>query len=128
MTPGQFLLKFYHTPVGRIRDSFRNGGPLAERETERQRREMEAAAASLPPLPARPGAPRVQLHLLTGRRFWYQTAFCLHSFARHSEAGVAVLRKTKSWFTYRAWSSPAAYIRWQGACRHFAGRTVLSRH
>jgi len=89
MTPGQFLLKFYHTPVGRIRDSLRNGGPLVVRETERQRRAMEAAAATLPPLPARPGAPRVSLHLLTGRRFWYQTAFCLHSFARHAEADVS---------------------------------------
>ncbi len=28
------------------------------------------------------------LHLLTGRRFWYQTAFCLHSFAQPSEVGV----------------------------------------
>ena len=32
------------------------------------------------------------------------------------------LRMMKSWFTYRAWSSPAARIRWQGACGHFAGR------
>lgn len=88
MTPGQLLLKFYHTPVGRIRDSLRNGGPFVERETERQRLEMEAAAATLPPLPARPGAARVELHLLTGRRFWYQTAFCLHSFARQSGADL----------------------------------------
>ncbi len=32
------------------------------------------------------------------------------------------LRKIKAWFTYRAWSSPAARIRWQGACGHFEGR------
>lgn len=32
------------------------------------------------------------------------------------------LRQTKAWFTYRAWSSPAARIRWQGACGHFEGR------
>lgn len=82
MTPGQFLLKFYHQPVGRLRDSWRNGGPWAERETERQRMEMERAAATLPALPAFPAAPTVALHLMTGRRFWYQTAFCLHSFAR----------------------------------------------
>jgi glycosyltransferase involved in cell wall biosynthesis len=35
----------------------------------------------------------------------------------------ATLRKTKAWFTYRAWSHPAGFIRWQGACGHFAGRT-----
>jgi glycosyltransferase involved in cell wall biosynthesis len=32
------------------------------------------------------------------------------------------LRGAKAWFTHRAWSSPAAYIRWQGACGHFEGR------
>jgi hypothetical protein len=88
MTPGQLLLKFYHTPVGRIRNSLRNGGPWAERETERQRVEMETAAATLPPLPDFPGTAPITLHLMTGRRFWYQTAFCLHSFARSAGATV----------------------------------------
>ena len=32
-------------------------------------------------------------------------------------------RQFKAWFTHRAWSSPAARIRWQGACGHFQGRT-----
>lgn len=34
----------------------------------------------------------------------------------------ARLRKLKAWFTHRAWSSPAARVRWQGACGHFDGR------
>jgi len=34
----------------------------------------------------------------------------------------ARLRALRAWFTHRAWSSPAARIRWQGACGHFAGR------
>ena len=38
----------------------------------------------------------------------------------------AGLRKFKAWFTSRAWSSPAARVRWQGACGHFDGR-VASR-
>lgn len=81
MTPGQFLLRFYHTPAGRLRESIRNGGPWQERRTEAGRREMEQAAHVLPLLPPAAGAP-VELHLLTGRRFWYQTAFCLWSLAR----------------------------------------------
>ena len=85
---GRLALALWHRPLARLRDSWRNGGPLAERETERQRLEMVAAAATMPPLPARPGAPSLTLHLLTGRRFWYQTAFCLHSFAQRSERGV----------------------------------------
>jgi hypothetical protein len=34
---------------------------------------------------------------------------------------TAPLRKFKAWFTYAAWTSPAARIRWQGACGHFEG-------
>ena len=33
------------------------------------------------------------------------------------------LRRAKAWLTYRAWTGPAAYVRWQGACGHFEGRT-----
>ena len=40
-------------------------------------------------------------------------------------AWTVPLRQAKAWFTYRAWSSPAAYIRWQGACGHFASRAAL---
>jgi glycosyltransferase involved in cell wall biosynthesis len=38
----------------------------------------------------------------------------------------AALRQTKAWFTYRAWSSPAARVRWSGACGHFQGRTAAA--
>lgn len=85
---GRLALHLWHQPLSRVRDSLRNGGPFVQRGTERQRQEMEAGALNLPPLPARTGAPQVTLHLLSGRRFWYQTAFCLHSFAQHSEARV----------------------------------------
>jgi hypothetical protein len=88
MTPGQLLLRFYHTPVNRLRDSLRHGGPFAVRETERQRAEMEVAAATLPALPEFPGTTPVTLHLITGRRFWYQTAFCLHTFAATARVTV----------------------------------------
>lgn len=37
----------------------------------------------------------------------------------------ASLRKAKAWLTHRAWSSPVARIRWQGACGHFDGRIKL---
>jgi glycosyltransferase involved in cell wall biosynthesis len=38
--------------------------------------------------------------------------------------GTVPLRQLKAWFTHRAWSGPAARIRWQGACGHFAGRAA----
>lgn len=38
-------------------------------------------------------------------------------------AGWSVpLRQLKAWLTCRAWTGPAAYVRWQGACGHFEGR------
>lgn len=37
-------------------------------------------------------------------------------------AAGARLRQAKAWGAHRAWSSPAAHIRWQGACGHFEGR------
>jgi hypothetical protein len=85
---GKLALHLWHQPIARVRDSWRNGGPWVERATERGRQEMENAAETLPPLPSRPAAPAVTLHLLTGKRFWYQTAFCLHSFARHADVAL----------------------------------------
>lgn len=80
--PGKILLNLWHQPLNRVRDSLRNGGPWEERRTETGRGEMEAAARTLPAVPITAGPP-IELHLLSGRRFWYQTAFCLWSFARH---------------------------------------------
>ncbi len=79
---GRLLYLFWHAPLGRVVNSWRNGGPWAERETARQCRAMEEAAATLPPMVE--GAPPLTLHFLSGRRFWYQTAFCLHSLSRQS--------------------------------------------
>ena len=38
----------------------------------------------------------------------------------------ASLRKARAYLSYRAWSSTAARIRWQGACGHFEGRVSTS--
>ncbi|HTJ78570.1 MAG TPA: hypothetical protein VL357_06200 [Rariglobus sp.] len=86
--PGRIIYQLYHRPLGAARNCLRHGGPFVMRATERGRSEMEAAAATLPVL-SLPAAPEgYTLHLMTGRRFWYQTAFCIHSFAKQS--GIAV--------------------------------------
>lgn len=85
---GRIFYRLYHVPAGLLRDSYRAGGPWQVRRTERGRREMEAAAFTLDapdggndPLPMR-------VHLLTGRRFWYQTAFCLHTLSTQARRVV----------------------------------------
>ena len=85
---GRLALNLWHRPISRIRDSLRNGGPWQEHSTEVGRRQMKAAALNLPPLPPT-GGPPLELHLLTGRRFWYQTAFCLWSLARQTDRLLA---------------------------------------
>ncbi len=90
LSPGKLLLRIYYQPAGRIRDSLRNGGPVAEWITERHRHEMKAAAERLSALPAFAGTKPVTLHLMTGQQFWYQTLFCLHSFACAAQVTVEV--------------------------------------
>jgi hypothetical protein len=86
---GKIALYLYHRPIALVRHSWRNGGPIVQFNSERQRREMEESALQLGSLPRYAG-PRVSLHLMTGRKFWYQTLFCLHSFARAAEINVDV--------------------------------------
>lgn len=80
---GRLVYYLYHRPIAKMADSVRAGGPLEQWRTEQGRRQMEAAARILSPLAADHAA-KLELHLLTGRRFWYQTAFCLWTFGRQS--------------------------------------------
>lgn len=47
-------------------------------------REMEEAAHTLPQLPSSRSHLPIPLWFLTGKRFWYQTAFCAWTFAKQS--------------------------------------------
>ena len=78
---GRYALRFFHQPLGDVRKSWRAGGPWQQRRTRLGQLAMEAAARTLPPLPAPPqNAPVV--HLLTGESLWYQTAFFVLSLSR----------------------------------------------
>lgn len=79
---GRLAYHLYHRPAGVIADSVRAGGPVEQWRTARGRAAMEAAADRLPPL-ATPSADAPVVHLLTGKRLWYQTAFFLSSLGRH---------------------------------------------
>jgi hypothetical protein len=83
---GALAYRLYHAPLGAVSRSVAEGGPLEQWRTARGRAEMECAAHSLPVLDfeADRAAP-LELHLLTGRQFWYQTAFCLWTFARYAQ-------------------------------------------
>jgi hypothetical protein len=52
-------------------------------------RAMEAAAGELPVLRFDNAHPPCELHLLTGRKFWFQSVFCLYSFSRYAKREVS---------------------------------------
>lgn len=85
---GRLAYRLYHAPISAVRDSLAAGGPVEQWKTWRGRTAMEQAAWHLPPPPLF-GGPPLELHLLTGRRFWYQTAFCLWTFARQCQRDLA---------------------------------------
>lgn len=85
--PGRILYQLWHRPAAAVRRSRAEGGPLEQWKTARGRAAMRSAALTLPPCTGE-GVP-VELHLLTGRRFWDQSAFCLWSFALHSARPLA---------------------------------------
>jgi hypothetical protein len=64
----------------------RRWGPRAYFRIEAWKRQMEEAAYRLPALQPKDAAlPPLEVWFLTGRRFWYQTAFCVWSLAHHSQ-------------------------------------------
>lgn len=80
-TLGRLVYLFWYRPKAAVARTRREGGLRQQWMDARGRREMQAAAARLAPWPAADGA-APEVHFLTGRRFWYQTAFCLHSLRR----------------------------------------------
>ena len=84
---GRALYHLWHAPIEKTR-ALLDAGLVESFRTAAGRRAMEKAAHDLPPLPSASGAP-LELHLLTGRRFWYQTAFCLWTFAHHANRPLA---------------------------------------
>ncbi len=72
---GRLIYQVWHRPRAALIRGWREGGPINQFITRRGRLAMMAAAPRLPALPAPPaGAPEVAF--LTGRDFWFQTAFC----------------------------------------------------
>ncbi len=126
---GALLYYSFHRPVGLLKRSVREGGPLEQWKTERGRKAMEQAAHALrvpavsKKLPVGGKEERrdqvassgllvkggedssyatrdslqdtcerlVEVQVLTGRKFWYQTAFCLWSFAKASGREVCAV-------------------------------------
>jgi hypothetical protein len=85
---GRLVYQTYFRPRAAVRDALKRG--VAASAGDRwHHRQMRLAAARLEPPVVRPEAAPVEIHFLTGRRFWHQTAFCAWSLARTSGFDVA---------------------------------------
>lgn len=85
---GRLLYLFWHKPRATLAETRALGGLPARLQIARGMRDMERAATLLPQ-PARQELPALRPELLTGHRFWYQTAFCLHSLGLQSGRQIA---------------------------------------
>lgn len=106
---GKLAYRCWYRPRSRVREILAAGGLREVRRTELGRREMEASAYKLTPLTPTDPAEPLELHLLTGRRFWYQTAFCLWSFARASRRRLAPVIYDDGTLTTE-WQAPIARL------------------
>ncbi len=84
---GRTIYQLWHRPTGAVKSIFAAGGPLEIARNNRGRAQMLEAASRLPLITAKTGTP-LELHLLTGKRFWDMTAFCLWTFTQHSSRPI----------------------------------------
>lgn len=81
MSPGKLLYKLYYQPLAYIK-RVKNAGILNYFATQSARRDMAAHSLLLTEEPRAEGLPVLTVYFLTGERYWYQTAFCLHSLQK----------------------------------------------
>jgi hypothetical protein len=81
---GRAAYLFWHAPVAAVKKSIAAGGPIEQLCDHRAHRRMTRAATQLTPQSEPPADDWPELHFLTGKKFWDQTAFCLHSFQAHA--------------------------------------------
>jgi len=85
---GRLLYYGYHLPAGPVLKMLHAGGPLQACRTAKGRIEMEDSVSRLQPPSVHDGPASLTVYVLTGRSFWYQTAFCLHTLSTQSRRRV----------------------------------------
>jgi hypothetical protein len=125
---GPAVLRYYHTPIARLRQSIAEGGPAEQRRTEQARREMIAAAEVLPALTAPHGQEAVEIAFLSGERFWWQTLFCVVSLQTHSRVRITPLVYDDGTFSEVTWSAFSRVVPWARLVAAAEIETALEAH
>jgi predicted peroxiredoxin len=87
MTLGRFVYLVWHWPIGAVKRSIREGGPVEQWITEKGRKDMEKAAVSLglslSGIESKKSQLKpLELHMVVGKRFWYMAAFAVASLLK----------------------------------------------
>lgn len=75
----------YRHPKGKIRQIQRQGGLWNTWQINRARKEMERAAQTLRVPAGGTGMEPLDVHFLTGKKYWYQTVFCMYSLQKTTD-------------------------------------------
>lgn len=84
---GKLYYKLYYQPRAFVQKCARQG-VFNLAIDERNRKQMEKAAYRLQPIQVASELPPVEIHFLTGQKFWYQTCFCAYSMAQVSDRPI----------------------------------------
>jgi len=85
---GVILYKVYYSPKNFLLRLFRKG-IINTAVDHRAQQQMEQAAYKLKVVDNHDSADSpLEIHFLTGRKFWYQTIFCAYSFAQHTNIPI----------------------------------------
>jgi len=84
---GKLAYKLYYAPKGALQNTWRKGliNTVIDAWAQQQ---MEQAAYQLPTISSRSCVTPLEIHFLTGKKFWYQTCFCAYSMARYIDLPI----------------------------------------
>lgn len=86
ISPGRILYEVYHKPVSRVRQIMKTG-IINSYELEKGRKEMINASNDLKEIRYNE-AFDFEVYFLTGKKYWYQTAFCLYSMQKQTRLNI----------------------------------------
>ena len=84
---GAIAYRFYYAPQGFLLKCVRQGAINMAIDFYAQQ-QMEAAAFRLQPVLHPEQNDAIEIHFLTGKKFWYQTCWCAYSMAQHSNLAI----------------------------------------
>ncbi len=84
---GLILYRLYYAPKSLLQQCSREG--ITNMALNYQARlQMEKAACHLQPIEGNASVKSLEIHFLTGRRFWYQTCFCAYSMVKQAQTNL----------------------------------------